>query len=112
MRLKTILLTAFLTSLSAATAQAQYWGAPGVVTVAPSPYAATVYGSPYGVVAPVSPVIVRRTPMVMAPGVTVVRPGWGYGPGYGMGYGPGYGMGYGRGYGMYGRGYGRGWRRW
>lgn len=111
MRLKTLLCVAAL-GLCAAPARAQFVGTTTVVTGGPgvvvgSPVLAPGYGatvvSPYSVVTPAAPVIVRRStivaprvysptvlaapvvpgPVLMSPGVTVVRPGWGYGPAFG-----------------------------
>lgn len=114
MRIKTLLLTATLASLSAVSAQAQFVGGtvvtsgPGYVTYGSSPVFAPgigpVVGSPYTVVAPTSRVIVggprviysAPTPLLVPRAYPIVRPGWGprfYGP-----VGP--------------RGWGRGWRGW
>lgn len=111
MRWKPLLFSAAF-ALAAAPAQAQFLGqttivtpGPGVVVGAPTvlaPAYGTTVVSPYSVVTPVAPVVVRRRtvlaptvygapavvaspvipgPVLMSPGVTVVRPGWG--PGFG-----------------------------
>lgn len=119
MRWKPLLFSAAF-AMAAAPAHAQFLGqttivtpGPGVVMGAPTVFAPT-YGttvvSPYSVVAPAAPMVVRRQavlaptvygaptvfgapavvaspvipgPVLMSPGVTVVRPGMGWGPGFG-----------------------------
>ena len=119
MRPTFLVVPAMLMGLSAGPAHAQYWGGTttvvtggsGFVSVGRAPviaspvYPTTVVASPYSVVTP-APVVVRRpavvaspyvvspAPVLMTPGVTVVRPGWGYGGPFGP------------------RPWGRGWRGW
>lgn len=115
MRSKSLLLAAAF-ALTSSSAQAQFLGettvvtsGPGVVVGSPTvlaPAYAPAVVSPYSVVTPAPVVVRRRTvvaptvygapvvygssvvpgPVLMSPGVTVVRPGWGRG--YGFGYGP------------------------